>query len=91
MLHVIQSEIYAFRTGGPYENMFPQRWMPSTIAILDQEFTMENQFLNSMRKMVRGKITEHYQSTIDFLYTPEARDINNSLNFKALENLGLGT
>ena len=89
VLRLIASEIYAYRTGGPHEGMFPQRWMPSTIAILDQEFTMENQFLNSMRKMVRGKIIEHYQSTIDFLYTPEARDINNSLNFESLEKLGI--
>jgi len=85
VLNLIQSEIYAYRSGGRYADLFPQRWMPSTIAILDQEFTMENQFLNSMRKMVRGKIIEHYQGTIEYLYTPEARDINNSRNFEALE------
>jgi hypothetical protein len=30
--------------------------------------------------MVRGKITEFYQNRIDFLYTPEAKDICNHQN-----------
>jgi long-chain acyl-CoA synthetase len=89
VLKLIQSEIHAYRTGGKYAEQFPQRWMPSTIGILDQEFTMENHFLNSMRKMVRNKIIEQYQGTIDFLYSPEAKDINNSRNFEALEKLGM--
>ncbi len=89
ILDLIQAEIFEYRKGGKYEDLFPQRWMPSTIAVLDQEFTMENEFLNSLRKMVRGKIVEHYQETIDFLYAPEAKDINNHLNFTALDKLGL--
>ena len=89
ILKLIQSEIYEYRTGGKYEDLFPQRWIPSTMAVLDQEFTMENEFLNSLRKMVRGKIIEHYQETIDFLYTPEAKYMNNPVNFAALDKLEL--
>jgi len=88
ILNLIQSEIYEYRAGGKHEDLFPQRWIPSTIAVLDQEFTMENEFLNSLRKMVRGKILEHYKKTIDFLYTPEAKNINSTVNFAALDKLG---
>jgi len=89
VLDLIQDEVYEYRKGGKYEELFPQRWMPSTIAVLDQEFSQDNEFLNSLRKMVRGKITEHYQDRIDFLYSPEAKDINNNMNKEALDKLGL--
>ena len=40
--------------------------------------------INSTMKMVRGKITEHYREKIDFLYTPDSKDITNEINKKAL-------
>ena len=86
-LKLIQSEIDAFKPGGKFEGMFPPRWLPAATAILDQAFTEQNHFLNSTLKVVRGKITEHYKSTIDFLYTPEAKDICNNRNLEALSLL----
>ena len=79
-LNLIQKEIDNFKQGGIFEGMFPPRWLPAASAILDQAFTEQNHFLNSTLKMVRGKITDHYKSTIDYLYTPEAKDICNTNN-----------
>ncbi len=80
ILKLIQKQINAFTTGGEHENMFPQRWIPSATAILGEPFTEENQMLNSTLKMVRRKIAEFYKNRIDFLYTPEGKDICNHQN-----------
>ncbi|QQS50456.1 MAG: AMP-binding protein [Bacteroidota bacterium] len=87
LLKTIEKEINAFRTGGHFEDMFPQRWLPAAIGILDQAFTEENQLLNSTLKMVRPKITERYAERIEFLYTPEAKKIHNSKNIESLRKI----
>ncbi|MBE9510745.1 MAG: long-chain fatty acid--CoA ligase, partial [Bacteroidetes bacterium] len=79
-LKLIESEINAYRKGGKYEEMFPQRWLPGAIGIPDEAFTQENHLLNSTIKIVRGKIVEQYKDLIGFLYTPEAKDITNEQN-----------
>jgi long-chain acyl-CoA synthetase len=80
VLRLLEAEIGAFREGGPRGGTFPSRWLPAAVAVLGEPFTEQNQFLNSMLKMVRGKITEFYRSRIDDLYTPEAKDILNPQN-----------
>lgn len=87
VLRLISGEINKFRTGGKYETMFPQRWLPSAIGILEEGFTEENHLLNSTMKMVRGKITERYKEIIEYLYTPEAKNICNPENVKAIQNI----
>jgi long-chain acyl-CoA synthetase len=87
VLRLIEGEISKFRTGGKYETMFPQRWLPAAIGILDEGFTEENHLLNSTLKMVRSKITERYKGLIEYLYTPEAKNICNSENIKTIRNL----
>ncbi len=79
-LQIIQDEVNKFKRGGDYEGMFPERWLPSAIAILGEGFTEENKFLNSTLKMVRGKITEYYKPRIDYLFTAEAKNIVNPHN-----------
>jgi long-chain acyl-CoA synthetase len=37
-LKLIQSEINEFKKGGHYEGEFPERWLPSAIAVLDEGF-----------------------------------------------------
>ena len=64
--------------------MFPQRWLPGAIGIPDQAFTQENHLLNSTMKIVRGKIVEQYKELIEFLYTPEAKDVTNENNIVSL-------
>ena len=79
-LKKIESEIAQFREGGIYAGMFPQRWLPSAVAVLGEGFNEQNHFLNSTLKMVRGKIAKAYKSRIDYLFTPEAKDICNHQN-----------
>ncbi len=84
-LKIIQNDINQLKKGGKHEGLFPERWMPSTIAVLPEPFTAENKQLNAMLKIVRGKITERYQSELEFLYTPKAKNIENDMNFEAIK------
>ena len=84
MLELIQADVNTYKKGGKHEGMFPERWLPSTIGICDQEFTIENKMMNSTMKIVRGKVEEHYASLLDYLYTAEAKDIRNERNIQAL-------
>jgi long-chain acyl-CoA synthetase len=76
-----------YRKGGRYQAMFPERWLPSAIAILNEAFTEENHQLNSLLKMVRGKIIELHASQIQFLYTPEARNFYNRYNLDIIKTI----
>ncbi len=86
LLQILAKEINEYRTGGKYEDMFPQRWLPSSISVLSEGFTEENNLLNSTLKMVRPKITERYTDLLEYLYTPEAKNISNNRN---VENIKL--
>jgi long-chain acyl-CoA synthetase len=83
----IESVINQYKQGGLYDNLFPFRWLPAAIAILDEPFSMDNALLNSTGKMVRGKIVEYHNDKIDYLYTPEAKNIVNSQNITALRKI----
>jgi len=83
-LKIIQQEVDSYKSGGKFENSFPERWLPATIAILPEAFTEQNHLLNSMTKMVRGKITEYFAQELEFLYTPEAKNIINQRNIDAI-------
>ncbi|MDP3434675.1 MAG: AMP-binding protein [Bacteroidota bacterium] len=87
-LKIIQQEVDAYKSGGKFENSFPERWLPATIAILPEAFTDQNHLLNSMAKMVRGKIIEYFKTELEFLYTPEAKNIQNKMNMDALKKWG---
>lgn len=86
-LKMIDNEIVKFKAGGVFQNQFPERWIPSAIALLGEAFTEQNKFMNSTLKIVRGKITEFYQNRIDYLYTPEGRDICNHQNLTIISRL----
>jgi long-chain acyl-CoA synthetase len=83
-LQIIQNVIDEYLPDGKYEQMFPHRWIPAAIGILDEGFTEENKLLNSTMKMVRGKVTEKYTDLINFLYTSEGKPINNYRNINAI-------
>lgn len=89
-LKLIQQEVDAYKTGGKFENSFPERWLPATIVILPEAFTEQNHLLNSTMKMVRGKINEYFSDELNFLYTPEAKNIVNQKNLEALKRLENG-
>ncbi len=87
VLKMLELEINQYRIGGKYERMFPQRWLPSAIAVLDEGFTESNQLLNSTLKMVRDKITAHFSDRLENLFTFEAKDICNKRNMEAVREL----
>ncbi|MDA3780706.1 MAG: AMP-binding protein [Bacteroidales bacterium] len=80
VLNRLQQEIDKYKKGGKYDNEFPERWLPSAIAILGEPFSEENKLINSTLKMVRGKITEHYSTRIEYLFTSEGKNICNQKN-----------
>ena len=84
-LKQLASVINQFKNGGAYEDLFPSRWLPAAIAILDEPFNLDNQLLNSTGKMVRAKIVEYHKDKIHYLYTPQAKDIVNPMNLEALK------
>lgn len=84
-LEIIRNDVNQFREGGKFGGLFPQRWLPSAIAILDEPFTEQNKLMNSTLKIVRGKITEHYKDRITFLFTAEGKDFFNKYNLEALK------
>ncbi len=86
-LKIIEAELNEYRNHGKYGDMFPQRWLPPAIGILPEGFTEENRMMNSTMKMVRPKIMEVYADLLDFLYTPEAKIIDNEKNLKAIAHI----
>ncbi len=75
------------RPGGVYDDLFPSRWLPAAVAILDEPFSTENKLLNSLGKMVRAKVVERHKDKIDFLYTPDAKNIVNQTNLAAIKKV----
>ena len=81
----LEEELAKYRKGGEFEGMFPERWLPTTFAILAEPFTEQNQMINSTMKMVRGKIEKAYAARIDYMYTAEGKQTQNQQNLDALK------
>jgi long-chain acyl-CoA synthetase len=89
-IHFLQhlyNEIQHINKSGKHKLVFPERWLPASFLVLDEAFTEQNRMLNSTMKMVRGRITEHYQNEIDFLYTSEGKMVNNTRNLNVIKKL----
>ena len=84
-LKKLEKELNKYKKGGDFEGMFPERWLPSTFAVLPEPFTEQNQMINSTMKMVRGKIEKAYAKRIEFLYTAEGKQIFNQENLDCLK------
>ena len=83
-IRCIGHELNQYRKHGHYGHMFPHRWLPASIGILPVAFTEDNHMMNSTMKIVRGKITAHYQPLIDFMYTSEGKNL---YHIKNIENM----
>ncbi len=81
----IEKQIAVFKKGGELETMFPERWLPATFAVLAEPFTEQNQMINSTMKMVRGKIEKAYAERLQYIYTPEGKQLYNQQNLDALQ------
>lgn len=86
-LRLLKGEIDEYFQKGNYAGIFPERWLPSAIAVLGEPFTEQNRFLNSTLKMVRTRIADFYKNRIDFLFTPEGKDICNHQNRTIIKRL----
>lgn len=87
MLAKIYDELLQFRKGGQYAGMFPERWLPAVIAILPETLGEQNGTINSTVKIVRRKVYEYFREELDFLYTPEGKDIRNPRNTRNIKKL----
>ncbi|MBN2805378.1 MAG: AMP-binding protein, partial [Prolixibacteraceae bacterium] len=83
-IQMIQQEVNAYRKGGKFEGMFPERWLPATFVILHESFNEQNKLLNSTLKIVRGKIVEYFAPQLEFLYRVEAKNALNKVNREAM-------
>ena len=86
-LRLLQSEIDRYREGNRNAGLFPDRWLPSAVAVLGEGFTEQNRMLNSTLKMVRTRIAEFYKNRIDFAFTPEGKNICNHQNKTIIRRL----
>lgn len=80
MLAKINKELIKFRYGGEHAGLFPERWLPAVVAILPETFTEQNGTINSTTKIVRHRVLEVYRDEVEFMYTPEGKDIQNPRN-----------
>lgn len=81
----MQREINAFKKGGHFEGMFPERWLPAAVAVLNEPFTEQNGLVNSTMKIIRGKVVERYAQRIEALYAnPDSKSIINKSNIEAI-------
>ena len=83
-VQIIDADIARFKKGGDLAELFPDRWLPSTFAVLPEAFTEQNGMMNSTMKIVRGKIEKAYADRITSLYTPEGKSCLNAANLESL-------
>ena len=83
----VAGEIDAFRAGGVHAGEFPDRWLPSAVAIVDEAFTEQNGLVNSTMKVVRSRVEEHFRDRLDALYTPEGKRPDSAQNLSSLKKL----
>lgn len=86
-IRLIDAEIREYRSKGNYGDMYPQRWIPATVGLLSEGFTIENKLMNPTYKIIRPKVTEHYEALLLYLYTPEAKNILNARNREQMKIL----
>ena len=84
ILTMIKQEVGQFKAGGKNGHMFPQRWLPTAIAILPEAFSEENKLINTTMKVVRSKVEEYFRQELDFLYTADGKEITNNNNINNL-------
>lgn len=69
LLAELESSFYAFKDKGAD---IPLQWIPSTFAIIEEEFSEADQLINSTMKLVRHKVRDFYKDRIELMYSDEA-------------------
>lgn len=83
----LKKDLLAFGSQKEFKGKFPGKWIPSNFQIIEEEFSEENQMINSTLKMVRHRITETYQDRIDLMYTSKASETSLKANIEVLSHL----
>lgn len=83
-IKIIRNQIDRFRKSGDLSAMFPERWLPTTFAVLPEAWTEQNGLINSSLKVIRGKVEKRYADRIEYLYTPEGKNPLNTENMNSL-------
>ena len=68
LLAEIESSFYAFKDDSIE---IPGQWIPSTFAVIEEEFSEANKLINSTMKLVRHKVKDYYKDRIDLMYADE--------------------
>lgn len=84
-LNKLQKEINEYKKGGRLEGLFPERWLPSAVAVIGEPFSEQNGLVNSTMKIMRGKVEERYAARIEGLYSTGAKSIQTPENLEALK------
>jgi len=87
-IELFHKAINDYKKGGKHADVFPERWLPSAFALLEEDFNEQNQMMNSTMKMVRGKIEKHYTKLLEFLETPDGKNPFNETNDKVIRIKG---
>jgi len=87
LLEVIENEVKSFKADPVYKTKFPSIWMPTTFYIAPEEFSEDNQQINSTLKMVRYKIEEAYSKEIEEIYAPSGTEKIKERSIANLEKL----
>lgn len=66
---------------------FLERWLPAVVAVLPEALNEQNGMINSTMKVVRAKVYDRFKEEIDYLYTPEGKEITNKRNLQNLKQL----
>lgn len=85
ILRMLQNELNIIKTTQNSEMNFPARWLPSTSVILKDSFNEKNKLINSTMKVVRAKVEEYFNTEIEYLYTPEAKNFISDRNISNLK------
>ena len=84
MIQKVWDEMNTYRKGGKHEGMFPEKWLPTTLAICPEPWTEQNGLVNSTVKIVRGKVEKAYADRIEYAYTADGRNIFNEKNLASI-------
>ena len=82
LLSEVESSFYAFKDKAVD---IPAQWIPSSFAIIAEEFSEANQLVNSTMKLVRHKVRDCYRDRIELMYSDDAA--HRKANLDVLESL----
>jgi long-chain acyl-CoA synthetase len=83
----LKKEMLLFSEQPEFKDKFPIKWIPSNFQVIAEEFSEDNQMINSTLKMVRHKITENYNERLELMYTQNAQKLSQEKNMEVLDSM----